>query len=493
MCGLAGYIGKSKKPHVSYEIITHVFSQLETRGTDAAGIWGDCNSDTPTIVYDKAPVKSSEFVKLPVWTRLQKLNPSLLLVHARATSPGIGHAKNNTNNHPFVSSDKRIGLVHNGKINEIELLKQRYETKSQCDSEVLLRMYESALNDPKERVNVKDTPDYIVRRLAGLRDIWSLIKEGSMAVALGEMHHDKSKSLFLFRNQKRPLWVADLRASLGQVFFFSSVEIWHNALAKCKKIKDVGDLQRLTELPVEEIWYFRIEPDHQVVTDKNFFRFSVHRKESDASWEPGEYRKIIEQPETTLKVISEMGESEEPVIPFVETATVIKAQPVCSRVYVPNSYDDYRAKQQAYNWEDYQKDYGHVDKEQNHSSWEQEREKIFNKWADWERDGYDWRQRDSGVFPVKQEAWEAGDEEKVALHSEDLWAGFDDSNAEHVKTVMNDISDKCKDLRKTIDDIETSVANMTMEGSIDEDRLREICESLDQSANELAGTLYLIK
>ena len=129
MCGLAGYIGSSKKPKISYGLATALFENLEIRGMDAAGIWGT-EQGNGSIIYHKEPVNSSRFIKNEIWDNVKKLKPDLLLLHARYTSSGVGHARHNKNNHPFVSTDKTVAMVHNGIIQEACCLKEKYEIKN---------------------------------------------------------------------------------------------------------------------------------------------------------------------------------------------------------------------------------------------------------------------------------------------------------------------------------------------------------------------------
>jgi len=119
MCGIAGYIGESKNPDVSFELLTSIFALSEVRGTDAAGFWG-AQKDGGKIMYHKQPDKSSEFVKNQVWKAIRHLNPNLIICHARGASIGVGAPSINRNNHPFVTHDKCVGLVHNGRIPEPE-------------------------------------------------------------------------------------------------------------------------------------------------------------------------------------------------------------------------------------------------------------------------------------------------------------------------------------------------------------------------------------
>ena len=250
MCGISGYIGKSKNQSITHDLITRVFSRTESRGTDAAGFWG--TSSCGKIFYYKEPVRSSALVKMGVWRQLKSQSLDLLLVHARAASQG--EPQINKNNHPFISANKETSLIHNGRIPEFDSLKQMFQVISDCDSEVLLRIIEAGdfYNENDVFKEFAELPIKIGRRMMGIRDVFSLITQGHMAVAVGQ-RSQAERNLWLFRNQFRSLWVIDLRESLGQVFFCSTPDIWQDALLNCGfNLKE----QKLIELPPEEVWHF---------------------------------------------------------------------------------------------------------------------------------------------------------------------------------------------------------------------------------------------
>lgn len=292
---------------MTYELITQLFDCLEVRGIDAAGVWGTECGEGGRVIYHKEPIRSSQFVKKEFWqSQVRKLKTNLLLVHARASSRGSGAASINENNHPFVSADNRIGMIHNGTLEEINFLKHRYQTLSTTDSEVLLRMYEHGLErDPLEL----DTADEIAARMAGIKDIWSVISNGAMSVALGERVDDYVRYLFLFRNYKRPLWIVDLRDLLGQVFFFSSPDIWYQAIATTTELRRVAtSAQKLIEIPADQVWVFRIDETHPMINGpEQIERFEIETKSTGQEWQAGE-RCNVPQPKVQLDVIT-------PVIP----------------------------------------------------------------------------------------------------------------------------------------------------------------------------------
>ena len=457
MCGIAGFIGKSKRIDVSNEIMTNVFEQLESRGTDASGVWG--GTEDGQILYDKAPVKSSLYIKGSFWNKVQKLQPDILLVHARKTSPGIGHARHNINNHPFVSEDCRIGLIHNGRVNESTYLKEKYEVQSDCDSEVLLRMYEAGLDKRIKIANDKDVPACAMDRMAGLHDIWANVKDGSMAVAIGEVHENAPKTaypktMFLFRNDKRPLWVADLRKTLGQVFFFSSIEIWHTALAKCKKIKkELRDIQKLSEIPTEELWFFKIDQDNPTVTDTNFIRFSVERKDSDIEWEPGDFQGI-QAPKRNTSIITNIAWDDKKQ---ESTAKSLEELSVKTNVGGKYRYDGTWAE----DWEDMLADH------------------EYDNYM-----GYDLKNCSDTCDKDDEKTWKDKPEERYFPD----FAGMDHD----VREIVKGIEEKAHIIRRLLDDIETSAINLLHEGSLTADDARSIYESLEQNEFDLDGTYRIL-
>lgn len=278
---MVGYIGESKKPILTYQLITKLFEKSEVRGTDAAGFWGTAVNG---VIYHKEPVKASHFVKNDMWKQLFDYNPNLLLVHARGASSGSGNPVDNKNNHPFTNSNKSIALIHNGKIDECEYhtLKQKYNLTSLCDSEILLRMFEAGELYSQEELK-KDFGDIEhPERFAGLRDIYSLINEGHMAVAIGERCDNGDRLLWLFRNCHRPLWIIDMRDQLGQVFFISDPLIWEAAIRECSGVRNISRSQKIIELPEDEIWHFKITATD--TSPKNVQKFAVYKEKEMTPW-----------------------------------------------------------------------------------------------------------------------------------------------------------------------------------------------------------------
>lgn len=301
MCGITGCIGSSKNPSISYQLLTKLLEKSESRGIDAAGVWATQSGINGKVIYHKEPIRASKFVKNKVWKKILNYNPDLVLAHARGASKGMGEPFFNENNHPFTSTDKTIGLIHNGKIESLEynLLKQKYELNSDCDSELLLRVFESNLK------NEEDDYSVIPKQIISIKNIYSLINEGHMAVAIGERVDNGNRLLWLFRNKHRPLWIVDERDYLGQIFFVSEPSIWEDAQVGCG-VKLGSNYSKFIEVLPEEIWSFTLN-NKEIFSDK----YKIEKQEL-MNWEDNKYFNIIKK-QPYFDLITKLNEKEQVV------------------------------------------------------------------------------------------------------------------------------------------------------------------------------------
>jgi len=135
MCGIVGYIGSKN----CVPILINGLKRLEYRGYDSAGI-GIVNHNSSFIIKNKGKVILLE-------EKVDKLNleSTIGLGHTRWATHGI---PNELNAHPHTNKDKTIFLIHNGIIENYQVLKKRlqsfgYEFKSETDSEVLVHLIDS--------------------------------------------------------------------------------------------------------------------------------------------------------------------------------------------------------------------------------------------------------------------------------------------------------------------------------------------------------------
>lgn len=277
-------------------MITRLFEKSESRGVDASGYWGTEIGCDGGILFHKEPTRSAQFVRSSVWKKLHDCKLDLLLTHARGASKGVGEPAINKNNHPFTNSDRSLALIHNGRVDEVEYqaLKQKYAVHSACDSEIILRIIENS-----QSAEVADA------RLEGIKNVFSLINEGHMAVALGERGQDGIRHLWLFRNQHRPLWLVDLRDQLGQIFFMSEPAIWEEAVYD---IRGINRSQKLIEFPYNQVWHFSIDEKQRHVG--NVDKYEVF-KENFKPWHYDGTRHELQFFEPKFQIISELNEKDE--------------------------------------------------------------------------------------------------------------------------------------------------------------------------------------
>ena len=337
MCGIAGLIGKSKNPDISYKLLSVLLANSEIRGTDATGIYAATHGDNPEIIYHKEPVKSSEFVKGDFWKSLEGLDISMAICHARGASPGSGKPSENANNHPFRSNDYTLGLAHNGKLTDVEIsmLNKRYKTLSSCDSELLLRIIEAGADSDELKEywtheKSDDSDENMIARINGFRDIWCQVGKGAMTVTLAEVLPENGKRrLWITRNDKRPLWIIDLRKVLGQIFFFSAPEVFKLALKDCttdykEVVKALGNKVKLHEFPDSQIWMFELDNDNEHTKDKVFrIQITSSGKTSIALDKLKQYDIKPKEPNQNIKGLRTMLDDKDNVITQVSEEDVV--------------------------------------------------------------------------------------------------------------------------------------------------------------------------
>ena len=135
MCGIVGYIGERN----CVPILINGLKRLEYRGYDSAGI-GIIDNHKSLVVKNKGKVSLLE-------DKVEDLNLSSTI--------GIGHTRwathgipNEINAHPHCNEDNTIFLIHNGIIENYQVLKKGlinfgYKFKSETDSEVLVHLIDN--------------------------------------------------------------------------------------------------------------------------------------------------------------------------------------------------------------------------------------------------------------------------------------------------------------------------------------------------------------
>lgn len=132
MCGIVGYIGNND----SKEILLKGLEKLEYRGYDSAGI-AVKNENGICVFKEKGRIADLRVIVD------EDLIANIGIGHTRWATHGV---PSKVNSHPHQSSSGRFTLVHNGVIENYDLLKRDYLSdvtfKSETDTEVIVQLVE---------------------------------------------------------------------------------------------------------------------------------------------------------------------------------------------------------------------------------------------------------------------------------------------------------------------------------------------------------------
>ena len=135
MCGIVGYIGHQE----AYPILIKGLHRLEYRGYDSAGV-ALLNPDGKLNVY-KSRGKVEDLERL---CETKDVSGTIGIAHTRWATHG---EPNDINAHPHYSTNGKIAIVHNGTIENYNVLKQALEQhgctfRSETDTEVVVKLIE---------------------------------------------------------------------------------------------------------------------------------------------------------------------------------------------------------------------------------------------------------------------------------------------------------------------------------------------------------------
>jgi glucosamine--fructose-6-phosphate aminotransferase (isomerizing) len=134
MCGIVAYIGKKE----AYPILIKGLQRLEYRGYDSAGVALLSNGDLN--LYKK----QGKVANLEAYAADKDTSGSIGIAHTRWATHG---EPNDKNAHPHFSGNERLAIIHNGIIENYDVLKEELKTrgytfKSDTDTEVLVHLIE---------------------------------------------------------------------------------------------------------------------------------------------------------------------------------------------------------------------------------------------------------------------------------------------------------------------------------------------------------------
>ncbi len=135
MCGIVGYIGNRE----AYDILIKGLHRLEYRGYDSAGVAIIDKENNLNIYKSRGKVSDLE-----AFCDSKNVSGCIGIAHTRWATHG---EPNDINAHPHFSSSGKIALVHNGTIENYNVLKEALELqgcvfKSDTDTEVLVQLIE---------------------------------------------------------------------------------------------------------------------------------------------------------------------------------------------------------------------------------------------------------------------------------------------------------------------------------------------------------------
>jgi glucosamine--fructose-6-phosphate aminotransferase (isomerizing) len=180
MCGIVGYIGHND----SKEILLKGLEKLEYRGYDSAGI-AVKNENGVHVFKEKGRIADlREIVN-------EDVKANMGIGHTRWATHGV---PSKSNSHPHQSTSGRFTLVHNGVIENYELLKREFladvSFRSETDTEVVVQLIELLVNQGLEVIEA-------------FRKTLTLL-HGSYAIAL--LDEEDSETIYVAKN-KSPLLV----------------------------------------------------------------------------------------------------------------------------------------------------------------------------------------------------------------------------------------------------------------------------------------------
>ena len=157
VCGIVGYVGHQ----AAQDVVVEGLRRLEYRGYDSAGI---------ALVADGALATDKRAGKLA------NLEKAIQATPLPSSTTGIGHtrwathgAPNDVNAHPHTGPERRVGLVHNGIIENFAELRDELEAAggrllSETDTEVAAYLLEAEV---AAGADLTEAMQRVVRRLEG--------------------------------------------------------------------------------------------------------------------------------------------------------------------------------------------------------------------------------------------------------------------------------------------------------------------------------------
>lgn len=228
MCGIVGYVGKNQVT----PILLNGLSKLEYRGYDSAGV----------AVYDGSNInivkaKGRLQVLREMTANGENLNGTLGIGHTRWATHGEPTV---TNAHPHFNRDKSIAVVHNGIIENYQVLREKmtgrgYTFVSETDTEVLAHMLDYYYKGDPVQAIIK-----IMHRVKGAYALGILFEQHP-----GELYAVRKDSPLIVGTSKEGNYIAsDVPAILEytrDVYYIENLEIVKLTENSCEFFNEDGE------------------------------------------------------------------------------------------------------------------------------------------------------------------------------------------------------------------------------------------------------------
>ncbi len=241
MCGIVAYLG----PKEAYPILINGLKRLEYRGYDSAGI--ALLNGGLKVYKTKGKVADLENLLEGI-----DISGNVGIAHTRWATHG---EPNDINAHPHYSANEKLAIIHNGIIENYDVLKQTlqergYEFKSDTDTEVLMYLIEDIMEN--ERHNLVDSVRIALSQVTGAYaivivsednpDMLVAARKGSpMVVGIGENE-------FYIASDAAPI-VEYTR----QVVYPEDLEVVSVSLSEGLKIRTITDVEKTPYIQSLEI------------------------------------------------------------------------------------------------------------------------------------------------------------------------------------------------------------------------------------------------
>ncbi len=233
MCGIVAYIGDKE----AFPIILKGLKRLEYRGYDSAGV--ALNSNNQLNLFKK----QGKVAELEAFVEDKDISGTIGIGHTRWATHG---PPNDINAHPHPSGNGKFALVHNGIIENYDILKKElisrgHEFKSDTDTEVLMHLIEEI--QEQEGCDLFEAVRLALNEVIGAYAIVVISKENEKELIAAR----KSSPLVIGIGEREFYMASDATPIVEytkNVVYMEDGEIAHVSLNSGLKIKTIQNVEK---------------------------------------------------------------------------------------------------------------------------------------------------------------------------------------------------------------------------------------------------------